>query len=71
MIVKESGLQEALEPVQSVKEDGVYSQYINKTIGTFVPQKNYTDVKCIVTWQKEYKVREIIEERRRIVFYCE
>ena len=69
-IVDVNGQHEVLKPVWSVKEDSVYSQHINRTISIFEPKKNYTDLKCIVTWQKEYKVKEIITERRRLVFYC-
>ena len=70
MVVKENGLREALRPVWGVTEYGVYNQHINRTIRIVEPQKNYIDLNCTVTWEKEYTVRDIIEERRRIQFYC-
>ena len=70
MVVKDNGLQEAEESVWGVQEYGVYSLQINRTISISEPQKNYTELACIVTWQREYNVIDIIEERRRVQIYC-
>ena len=70
MTVKESYLQETLQPAWSMEGYGLYSHHVNKTIHISEPQGNYAEFECIVTWQKAHNVSETIAERRRVEFYC-